>query len=73
MDKNKIKEDILKSIFSLNSDITNKDRNILFNLLNSIIDYTTNNAELKQTVIELSSKIESLKQRIEQLENNSQS
>lgn len=72
MNKNKLKEDILKNILSLNSDISNHDRNRLINLLNSIVDYT-GNSDLEQTITELSAKVESLKQRIEQLENSSQS
>ena len=42
MNKNKLKEDILKTILTLNSDISNKDRNLLIELLNSIVDYTNN-------------------------------
>ena len=72
MNKNKLKEDILRIILSLNSDISNHDRNKLINLLNSIVDYT-NNSDLEQTITELSAEVESLKQRIEQLENSSQS
>lgn len=72
MNKNKLKEDILKTILSLNSDISNRDRNRLIDLLNSIIDYT-GNSNLEQTVSELSAEVESFKQRIEQLENSNQS
>lgn len=86
MNKNKLKEDILKTILCLNSDISNMDRNRLINLLNSIIDYT-NNTELEQKYNELveafnelkskvntySDKINELKQKVNQLENNSQS
>lgn len=72
MNKNKLKEDILKTILTLNSDISNMDRNRLIDLLNSIVDYTSN-SNLEQTITDLSAEIESLKQRIEQLENSSQS
>lgn len=86
MNKNKLKEDILKTILCLNSDISNIDRNRLINLLNSIVDYT-NNAELEQKYNELveafnelknkvntySDKINELEQKVNQLENNSQS
>lgn len=86
MNKNKLKEEILKTILCLNSDISNMDRNRLINLLNSIIDYT-NNTELEQKYNELveafnelknrvntySDKINELEQKVNQLENNSQS
>lgn len=72
MNKNKLKEDILRTILTLNSDISNYDRNKLIDLLNSIVDYTNNN-DLEQTITDLSAEVESLKQRIEQLENSSQS
>lgn len=86
MNKNKLKEDILKTIITLNSDISNMDRNRLINLLNSIVDYT-NNTELEQKYNELveafnelnikintySDKINELEQKVTQLESNSQS
>lgn len=49
MTKNKLKDDIIRTICCLNSDISNKDRNLLIELLNSIVDYT-NNTELEQKV-----------------------
>lgn len=58
MTKDKLKDNILRTICCLNSDISNKDRNLLIELLNSIVDYT-NNTELEQ--------------RVHQLENASQS
>ena len=58
MTKDKFKDDIIRTICCLNSDISNKDRNLLIELLNSIVDYT-NNTELEQ--------------RVNQLENASQS
>ena len=49
MTKDKLKDDIIRTICSLNSDISNKDRNLLIELLKSIVDYT-NNTELEQDV-----------------------
>lgn len=49
MTKDKLKDDVIRTICCLNSDISNKDRNLLIELLNSIIDYT-NNTELEQDV-----------------------
>lgn len=93
MTKDKLKDDIIRTICCLNSDISNKDRKLLIELLNSIVDYT-NNTELEQdikvitqkhnelveTVNELKTKIETysdrinkLEQRVQQLENSSQS
>ena len=42
MTKDKLKDDIIRTICCLNSDISNKDRNLLIELLNSIVDYTNN-------------------------------
>lgn len=93
MTKDKLKDDIIRTICFLNSDISNKDRELLIKLFNSIIDYT-NNTELEQdvkvitqkhnelveTVNELKTKVETysdgineLEQRVNQLENASQS
>lgn len=49
MTKDKLKDDIIRTICFLNSDISNKDRELLIKLFNSIIDYT-NNTELEQKV-----------------------
>lgn len=49
MTKYKLKDDIIRTICFLNSDISNKDRELLIKLFNSIIDYT-NNTELEQDV-----------------------
>lgn len=70
MTKDKLKNDVIRTICCLNSDISNKDRNLLIELLNSIVDYT-NNTELEQKVN--SNKINELEQRVHQLENASQS
>lgn len=49
MTKDKLKDDVIRTICCLNSDISNKDRELLIKLFNSIIDYT-NNTELEQDV-----------------------
>lgn len=40
MTKDKLKDDIIRTICCLNTDISNKDRKLLIELLNSIVDYT---------------------------------
>lgn len=65
MTKDKLKDDVIRTICFLNSDISNKDRELLIKLFNSIIDYT-NNTELEQ-------KINSIDERVTALENSSQS
>lgn len=83
MTKDKLKDDIIRTICCLNSDISNKDRNLLIELLKSIVDYT-NNIELEQKVKVIeqkhnelvetySDKINELEKRVHQLENASQS
>lgn len=81
MTKDKLKDDILKTILDLNNDISNRDRNKLIELLNSIVDYT-NNTELEQdvkvieqkhnelvdTVNELKAKVETYSDKINELE-----
>lgn len=81
MTKDKLKDDIIRTICCLNSNISNKDRNLLIELLNSIVDYT-NNTELKQdvkvitqkhnelaeTVNELKTKVETYSNKIDELE-----
>lgn len=81
MTKDKLKDDIIRTICSLNSDISNKDRELLIKLFNSIIDYT-NNTELEQkvkvieqkynelvdTVNELKTKVETYSDKINELE-----
>lgn len=81
MTKDKLKDNILRTICCLNSDISNKDRNLLIELLNSIVDYT-NNTELEQnikvitqkhnelveTVNELKTKVETYSNKINELE-----
>lgn len=81
MTKDKLKDDIIRTIYCLNSDISNKDRNLLIELLKSIVDYT-NNTELEQdvkvikqkhnelveTVNELKTKVETYSNKINELE-----
>lgn len=81
MTKDKLKDDIVRTICFLNSDISNKDRELLIKLFNSIIDYT-NNTELEQdvkvitqkhnklveTVNELKTKVETYSNKINELE-----
>lgn len=81
MTKNKLKDDIIRTICDLNSDISNKDRNLLIELLNSIVNYI-NNTELEQdvkviiqkhnelveTVNELKTKVETYSNKINELE-----
>lgn len=81
MTKDKLKDDIIKTICSLNSDISNKDRNLLIELLKSIVDYTNNTKleqdvkvitqkhnELVETVNELKTKVETYSNKINELE-----
>ena len=80
MTKDKLKDDVIRTICCLNSDISNKDRELLIKLFNSIIDYT-NNTELEQdvkvieqkhnelvnTVNELKTKVETYSNKINEL------
>lgn len=81
MTKDKLKDDIIRTIFCLNSDISNKDRELLIKLFNSIIDYTNNTEleqkvkvieqkhnELAETVNELKTKVETYSNKIDELE-----
>lgn len=81
MTKDKLKDDIIRTICYLNSDISNKDRNLLIELLNSIVDYTNNTKleqdvkvitqkhnELVETVNELKTKVETYSNKINELE-----
>lgn len=81
MTKDKLKDDIISTICFLNSDISNKDRNSLIELLKSIVDYTNNTEleqdvkvitqkhnELAETVNELKTKVETYSDKINELE-----
>lgn len=67
MTKDKLKDDIIRTICWLNSDISNKDRNLLIELLNSIVDYT-NNTELEQELAQLQQKYNELVTNINEVE-----
>lgn len=66
MTKDKLKDDIIRTICYLNSDISNKDRNLLIELLNSIVDYT-NNTELEQDVKVITQKYNELAEIVNKL------
>lgn len=81
MTKDKLKDDVIRTICCLNSDISNKDRELLIKLFNSIIDYTNNTEleqdvkvitqkhnELAETVNELKTKVETYSNKINKLE-----
>ena len=81
MTKDKLKDDVIRTICFLNSDISNKDRELLIKLFNSIIDYTNNTEleqdvkvitqkhnELAETVNELETKVETYSNKINELE-----
>lgn len=67
MTKDKLKDDIIRTIFYLNSDISNKDRELLIKLFNSIVDYT-NNTELEQELAQLQQKYNELVTNINEVE-----
>lgn len=67
MTKDKLKDDVIRTICCLNSDISNKDRELLIKLLNSIIDYT-NNTELEQELAQLQQKYNELVTNINKVE-----
>lgn len=81
MTKDKLKDDIIRTIYCLSSDISIENRELLIKLLNSIVDYT-NNTELEQdvkvitqkynelveTVNELKTKVETYSNKINELE-----
>jgi hypothetical protein len=58
MTKDKLKDDIIRTICCLNSYISNKDRKLLIELLNSIVDYTNgennNQSYYKPAMIDIS-------------------
>lgn len=67
MTKDKLKDDIIGTIFYLNSDISAKDRELLIKLLNSIVDYT-NNTKLEQELAQLQQKYNELVTNINEVE-----
>lgn len=81
MTKDKLKDDIIRTICFLNSGISSKDRKLLIELLNSIVGYTNNTEleqdvkvitqkhnELAETVNELKTKVETYSNKINELE-----
>ena len=67
MTKDKLKDDVIRTICYLNSDISNKDRELLIKLFNSIIDYI-NNTELEQELAQLQQKYNELVTNINKVE-----
>lgn len=68
MTKDKLKDDIIRTICCLNSDISNKDRQLLIKLFNSIVDYTNHNTELEQELAQLQQKYNELVTHINEVE-----
>nr|UVX78663.1 MAG: hypothetical protein [Bacteriophage sp.] len=67
MTKDEFKDNVVRTICFLNSDISNKDRQLLIKLFNSIIDYT-NNTELEQELAQLQQKYNELVTNINEVE-----
>ena len=67
MTKDKLKDDIIRTIYCLNSDISIEGRELLIKLLNSIVDYT-NNTELEQELAQLQQKYNELVTNINEVE-----
>lgn len=67
MTKNKLKDDIIRTICCLNSDISIEGRELLIKLLNSIVDYT-NNTEVEQELAQLQQKYNELVTNINEVE-----
>ena len=81
MTKDKLKDDVIRTICCLNSDISIESRELLIKLFNSIVDYTNNTEleqdvkvitqkhnELAETVNELKTKVETYSNKINELE-----
>lgn len=81
MTKDKLKNDIIRTMCCLNSDISIENRELLIKLFNSIIDYTNNTEleqdvkvitqkynELAETINELKTKVETYSNKINELE-----
>lgn len=81
MTKDKLKDDVIRTIYCLSSDISIENRELLIKLFNSIIDYTNNTEleqdvkvitqkhnELAETVNELKAKVETYSDKINELE-----
>jgi phage shock protein A len=67
MTKDKLKDDIIRTICCLNNDISIEGKELLIKLLNSIVDYT-NNTELEQELAQLQQKYNKLVTNINEVE-----
>lgn len=67
MTKDKLKDDIIRTICCLNNDISIEGKGLLIKLLNSIVDYT-NNTELEQELAQLQQKYNELVTNINEVE-----
>lgn len=67
MTKDKLKDDVIRTIYCLSSDISIENRELLIKLFNSIIDYT-NNTELEQEIGQLQQKYNELTGDINEIE-----
>lgn len=67
MTKDKLKDDIIRTICCLNNDISIEGKELLIKLLNSIVDYT-NNTELEQELAQLQQKYNELVTNINKVE-----
>ena len=67
MTKDKLKNDVIRTIYCLSSDISIENRELLIKLFNSIIDYT-NNTELEQEIGQLQQKYNELTGDINEIE-----
>ena len=67
MTKDKLKDDVIRTICCLSSDISIENRELLIKLFNSIIDYT-NNTELEQELAQLQQKYNELVTNINKVE-----
>lgn len=67
MTKDKLKDDIIRTIYCLSSDISIENRELLIKLFNSIIDYT-NNTKLEQELAQLQQKYNELVTNINKVE-----
>lgn len=67
MTKDKLKDDIIRTISNLNNDISIESRELLIKLLNSIVDYT-NNTKLEQELAQLQQKYNELVTNINEVE-----
>lgn len=67
MTKDKLKDDVIRTIYCLSSNISIENRELLIKLFNSIIDYT-NNTELEQELAQLQQKYNELVTNINKVE-----